>query len=105
MQLLHVDFQAVQNRDREELKKYAFCIAAGAAMASNVTFDFTIDEFILACPHDWKARVEQLIENQASSIKYRDNDQSIESKEAEAAQSDETPEAVKQNEKIKNKIN
>jgi outer membrane usher protein FimD/PapC len=108
MQQLHINFRAVQNGEREEMKRYAYCIAAGAAQAANINFDFTIEQFILACPPDWRERVDELINTPQPpeggalhAANLEGNDQSTESVKAEKAKSNEAPKAAKASERAK----
>ncbi len=92
---LQVNLQAVDNRDRVELIRFAYCIAAGACKSDNVDFDYTIDQFITACEFDWREKVEQLLNEQsrdAACHVYNEADETIET--IEAIETPETPEEV-----------
>lgn len=47
--------------EREELKRYAYCVCAGAAREAGLEFEYTIKDFIAACERDWASKAEQLL--------------------------------------------
>lgn len=58
---LNVDVKAVKFGNQEELQRFAYCMAAGAARAAKKPFEFTVEKFIKACPHDWKKQALELL--------------------------------------------
>ncbi len=97
LQQLNVNFKAVKQRKPEALQKYAYCIAAGAAQAQNVDFDFTLEKFIKACPHNWIKQVNKLLNepektNESSKAKSPKAKTTEKEEKAKKAKSDETTE-------------
>lgn len=53
---LQVNLKKVENGNIEEVKRYAYCIAAGATRAKGKTWNFTVDSFIKAAPANWQEK-------------------------------------------------
>jgi len=64
---LNVTMKAVEQEKQEALKRYSYCMAAGAAEAEGKAFPFTVEQFIKACPPDWKARTIELYNAKAEA--------------------------------------
>ena len=85
LQQLNVNIAAVRHRHLVELEKYIYCIVAGAAQANGLAFDYTVQEFIHACPANWMDQVNQLINEKERPAKV----------EAPAAQAPEKAKTIK----------
>jgi hypothetical protein len=94
LQMREVDFVKVLAGDRDERKRYAYYVIAAASIADGLDFNFSIDEFVLACPHNWRAMVDEFIQNQIN------NDKGTESKEDQEANPNEASKKTKKVKKI-----
>lgn len=71
LQMMNVRVDACR-WEREELKRYAYCVCAGAAMEAGLAFEYTIKDFIAACERDWATKAEQLLnENNQPEIRAK----------------------------------
>ena len=94
LQMREVDFVKVLAGDRDERKRYAYYVIAAASIADGLDFNFSIEEFVLACPHNWRAMVDEFIQNQIN------NDKGTENKEAKEINPDEASKKTKKVKKI-----
>lgn len=62
---LDVTLQAVEQRKPEALKRYAYCMAAGASKSEKRSFPFTVAQFVKACPANWKKQTFDLLHAKA----------------------------------------
>lgn len=94
LQMREVDFVKVLAGDRDERKRYAYYVIAAASIADDLDFNFSIDEFVRACPYNWRAMVDEFIQNQIN------NDKGAESKEDQEANPNEASKKTKKVKKI-----
>lgn len=81
---MQVDVESAKLGYVEDLKRYAYAIAAGAAAADALPFDYNVDDFIAACEPDWKTRAMQLLvempENKTNKSEENENNDQPEGK-------------------------
>jgi hypothetical protein len=100
MVLLHVNMKRVQFGVVSEMKRYAYCMACGAARENNVEFNYvSVDEFIKACPPEWMAVVRQLLD-ESVDVSIIENDKDIEAGEVEAPEDDEEEKAIEETKEV-----
>lgn len=105
LQKLKIDFRKVAAGDREEMKRYSYCVAAGSAMSKGMEFNFTIDDYIKACPPDWRQKTKALIDEGKKKSDPIQAATSEEKKEAEEDQTNEENETAAQSKKkVRNAI-
>jgi len=70
---LSVDMKAVRFGNKEALRKYAYCMCAGATLTEKKKFPFTLEQFIKACPKNWKEQtiflLNSVVKNQTKTGK------------------------------------
>jgi len=64
---LSVDMDAVSFGKKEALKKYAYCMCAGASITGKIEFPFTFEQFSKVCPSGWEKQTISLVQSKEKS--------------------------------------